>query len=101
MKSFIFGLIFSIVLVVNPFQVTAASTPSGIPLEELEAFVDQFASEHIGQKTVGASVVVLKDGDIVLSKGYGQGDVANNVRSMLRHRCLNGARSPSCSYMLQ
>ncbi|MBM7837866.1 CubicO group peptidase (beta-lactamase class C family) [Alkalihalobacillus xiaoxiensis] len=79
MKSFIFGLIFSIVLVVNPFQVTAASTPSGIPLEELETFVDQFASEHIGQKTVGASVVVLKDGDIVLSKGYGQGDVANNV----------------------
>lgn len=79
MKSFIFFIVFICVLLVNPFLAMAASTPSGIPLEEVEDVVDQFASEHIGQSTVGASIVIVKDGEIVLAKGYGQGDVENNV----------------------
>lgn len=55
------------------------ATPSGIPLAGLEAFVDDYVKEYIGQQTVGASIVVVKDGQVVLSKGYGYADVEQQI----------------------
>ncbi|QUL57667.1 beta-lactamase family protein [Paenibacillus tritici] len=55
------------------------ATPSGIPLTGLEAFVDDYVKEYIGKQTVGASVVMVKDGQVILSKGYGYADVENQV----------------------
>lgn len=55
------------------------ATPSGIPLTGLEAFVDDYVKEYIGKQTVGASVVMVKDGQIVLSKGYGYADVEKQI----------------------
>ncbi|MEK3904327.1 MULTISPECIES: serine hydrolase domain-containing protein [unclassified Paenibacillus] len=55
------------------------ATPSGIPLNGLEAFVDEYVEEYIGTQTVGASVVMVKDGQIVLSKGYGYADVEQQI----------------------
>jgi len=48
-----------------------AATPSGVPLSQLERFVDDYTAEYIGVKTAGASIAVLKDGEIVFSKAYG------------------------------
>lgn len=55
------------------------ATPSGIPLAGLEAFVDDYVKEYIGQQTVGASIVMVKDGRVVLSKGYGLADVERQI----------------------
>ncbi|WP_342549506.1 serine hydrolase domain-containing protein [Paenibacillus sp. FSL P2-0089] len=55
------------------------ATPSGIPLTGLEAFVDDYVKEYIGKQTVGASVVMVKDGQVVLSKGYGYADVEQQI----------------------
>lgn len=55
------------------------ATPSGIPLTGLEAFVDDYVKEYIGTQTVGASVVMVKDGQVVLSKGYGYADVEQQI----------------------
>lgn len=55
-------------------------TPSGIPLNELEDFVDGFMSQHVGVSTPGAAVVIVKDGQIILSKGYGYGDLENEQK---------------------
>lgn len=55
------------------------ATPSGIPLTGLEDFVDHYVEEYIGKQTVGASVVMVKDGQVVLSKGYGYADVEQQV----------------------
>ncbi|WP_138754524.1 serine hydrolase domain-containing protein [Paenibacillus sinopodophylli] len=55
------------------------ATPSGIPMASLEAFVDDYVKDYIGQQTVGASVVMVKDGQIVLSKGYGYADVEQQI----------------------
>ncbi|MGO4547736.1 serine hydrolase domain-containing protein [Paenibacillus sp. 2TAB23] len=55
------------------------TTPSGIPLSGLEAFVDQYVDAYIGKSTVGAAIVVVKDHEVVLSKGYGYADVQNQV----------------------
>ncbi|MGN7763810.1 serine hydrolase domain-containing protein [Paenibacillus sp. 22594] len=56
-----------------------AATPSGIPLAGLEDFVDNYVKEYIGQQSVGASVVMMKDGQVVLSKGYGYADVEQKI----------------------
>ncbi len=55
------------------------ATPSGIPLDGLEAFVDNYVKEYIGKQSVGASVVMVKDGKVVLSKGYGYADVEQKI----------------------
>ena len=55
-------------------------TPSGIPLSEVEDYVDNYVSDYIGKTTAGASIVITKNNKIVLSKGYGFGDIANQVK---------------------
>lgn len=52
-------------------------TPSGIPFTDLEDFVDSFMSLHIGVSSPGAAVVLVKDGEVILSKGYGYADLEN------------------------
>ncbi|WP_407371871.1 serine hydrolase domain-containing protein [Carnobacterium sp.] len=56
------------------------STPSGIPFSKLETFIDDYMEEYIGKTTAGAGVIVLKNGETVLSKGYGNADIENKVK---------------------
>ena len=56
-----------------------AVTPSGIPIDRLAPFVDVFAAQHIGQRTVGATVAVLKDGELALINAYGHADLENEI----------------------
>ena len=56
------------------------TTPSGIPLSELEEFVDDYVAEFIGKSTAGASIIILKNGEIHLNKTYGYGDIENGVK---------------------
>lgn len=84
-----FTLVFSILLLLSG-SITAfaaeigsggagGATPSGIPLAGLEAFVDDYVKEYIGQQSVGASIVMVKNGQVVLSKGYGYADVEQQI----------------------
>ncbi|MEC2077558.1 serine hydrolase [Metabacillus fastidiosus] len=54
-------------------------TPSGIPISELEGFVDNYVKDYIGKTTSGAAIVVLKDNQIVLSKGYGDANIEKDI----------------------
>jgi len=56
-----------------------AVTPSGIPIDRLAPYIDVFAAEHIGQRTVGATVAVLKDGELAFVGAYGYADQENGV----------------------
>ncbi|WP_310833011.1 serine hydrolase domain-containing protein [Paenibacillus pedocola] len=84
-----FTLAFSILLLLS-FSITefatekvsggaGGTTPSGISLAGLEDFVNDYVKEYIGKHTVGASVVMVKDGRVVLSKGYGYADVEKQI----------------------
>ena len=53
------------------------TTPSGIPISDLEGIVDHYADDYIGKTTAGAAIVILKDNKVVLSKGYGYADIKN------------------------
>jgi len=59
---------------------TELTTPSGISLSDVEPFVDNYVNEYIGETTAGASIVILKDNKVILSKGYGYGDIENQVK---------------------
>lgn len=63
----------------NPFSAAENSTPSGIPMNELEEFIDNYAEEYIGDTVAGAAIIAIKDDQIVFSKGYGYADVENQI----------------------
>ncbi|PIC63742.1 hypothetical protein CSV79_10410 [Sporosarcina sp. P13] len=56
------------------------TTPSGISLSDVERFVDDYVDEYIGETTAGAGIVILKDNQVVLSKGYGYADIENQIK---------------------
>ena len=55
------------------------TTPSGIPLSEIESRIDAVVAKHILQSTPGAAIAVIKDGEIIFSKGYGYADIENQT----------------------
>ena len=54
-------------------------TPSGVLLDNLDKFIDEYVSDYVGQTSPGLAVVVVKDGEILISKGYGYSDVEKKV----------------------
>jgi len=57
----------------------AAETPSGIPFTDLESQIDTLVNEHLGTTTPGAAVVVVHEGEIIFSRGYGYADLARRI----------------------
>lgn len=56
-----------------------AATTSKIKISDIETKVDDFMDQHIGVSTPGAAVAVVKDGEIVLSKGYGYANLEHKT----------------------
>lgn len=73
---FLLGLFFSFFTV---HVVAEDATPSDIPLTELEAFVDTYVDEYVGKTVAGATIIAVKDGRIILSKGYGHADIEEQI----------------------
>ena len=53
--------------------------PSGISLEELEQFIDDYMAENVGSEIAGARVIVAKNGETLLNKVYGYADIENGI----------------------
>lgn len=81
MKKLLLVILLMVSPVLFPGKSFAAEgeTPSGIAIQDLEDFVDQYVAEYINETVAGASVVVIKDHEIVLSKGYGFADIENEL----------------------
>ena len=62
-----------------PFMAFASQTPSNIPLADMGGQIDDLISAHVGQSIPGAAVVVVKDGEIIFSKGYGYADIERQI----------------------
>ena len=50
-------------------------TPSGISSTNIESQVDEFMNKFVGKKVPGAQVSISKNGNIILSKGYGKANI--------------------------
>jgi len=75
-------------------QVNAGQTPSGISFSELESQIDALVLEHIGLTTPGLAIVVVHEGEIIFSRGYGYADIENRVpfdpaTTISRHGSVN------------
>ncbi|CAM4271365.1 hypothetical protein GCM10007362_40210 [Saccharibacillus endophyticus] len=55
------------------------ATPSGISIQDLEAYIDEFVEPYIGKTTAAASIAVVQDGRTVFSKAYGYADIPNQI----------------------
>ena len=55
------------------------TTPSGIPLDQMEKTVDGYMEEYVGKTANGAAVVYIQNGKMFFSKGYGFADVENKI----------------------
>lgn len=54
--------------------------PSELTAESAEQFLDGFFSQpELEGSYVGASVVIVKDGEVLVNKGYGYSDAANGI----------------------
>ena len=72
MKKFTQLAIIAILIIgMAPFAAASEITPSGIFISGLEQFIDEYAAEFIGSKTAGASIAIIKDGQIIFNKAYG------------------------------
>ena len=60
-------------------QTSEETAPSGIKLAELSNEVDACMEKYIGVSSPGAVVVIVKNGEIILSRAYGMADTENNV----------------------
>jgi CubicO group peptidase (beta-lactamase class C family) len=59
-----------------PVQATPAGAPHALTRDDVEAYLDGFFPEALARSDIaGAVVVVVKDGHVLLEKGYGFSDV--------------------------
>ena len=75
------------------------SGPHPLTAADLETFFDGILPLQLERSDIaGASVLVMKDGNALLQKGYGYADVKTKKRSIRRPPSFGWLRSPSCSH---
>jgi len=55
------------------------TTPSGIPLSELEGRIDEMVADALHRTAPGVAIVVFNDGEIIFSRGYGYVDLQGTM----------------------
>ena len=61
------------------FAQDSAITPSGIPIPEIGNRIDELVANYMHESAPGLAVVVVKDGEIVFSRGYGYADIEKQI----------------------
>lgn len=82
LKKYILSFFIILMMLAPSTQIHATSedtTPSGIPIPELEEKVDTYMESYIGKATEGAAVVIISNGQVILSKGYGFADKEHQI----------------------
>lgn len=53
----------------------SSQVPSGLAKDQVEEKVDDIMDNYIGEDIPGAAIAVVKDGEVLLQKGYGMSDI--------------------------
>jgi len=61
------------------FAADVEETPSGIVLSGIESYINEYMAQYIGETSPGAAVVLVKDGEMIFSKGYGYANLEKNI----------------------
>jgi len=82
MKRFFASLLLVVILtsfVMPVFGAEQATTPSGLTFTQMEQEIARLMDEHIGITVPGAAVVIVHEGEILLSRGFGFSDIENQT----------------------
>ncbi|MCL2386414.1 MAG: beta-lactamase family protein [Defluviitaleaceae bacterium] len=60
-------------------DISEATTPTGIPLSQVESMVDELVASYMHEFTLGFAIAIVKDGEIVFSRGYGYTDMGGST----------------------
>jgi len=63
----------------QPVLATLRQTPTGFTFEQMQQQIEAIMDEHVGTATPGAAVVVVYEGEIVFSRGYGYANRENQI----------------------
>src|SRR5690625_2238934 len=82
MKKILFLTTICFFLFPNFILAETPKVPSGIAIDKVEGKVDQIMKDYIGEDRdiPGAAIAIVKDGNIILEKGYGMSDVENEIK---------------------
>jgi len=56
------------------------TTPSGIPLAEIERRIETLVEDYMHESTPGAAIVIVQNGEIIFSQGYGTAEFGRQVQ---------------------
>jgi len=78
------ALLMAMFFIMSPFNIYASAviteqTPSGIPFSELENQIDTLVYKYLGTTTQGVAIVVVSEGEIIFSRGYGYANVEREI----------------------
>lgn len=71
----VFEFMFTNIVFAQNINKVEGNTPSGVKISDIEKKTDNIAKKYIGKDVPGAAVTIVKNGEIVFSKGYGYADI--------------------------
>ena len=88
MRKILFIGLFTALLLCFPIIALAQASdsistgPPGASQSEIELFVDEYVEKYIGNTTAGASIALIKNGEMILNKSYGHANIEDGVLLM-------------------
>ena len=62
-----------------PAHAAETTTPSDIPLSEMESRIDELVATYMHEYTPGTAIVVVSNGEIIFSRGYGYAELRGHT----------------------
>ena len=83
MKKFLaLFLLLALLLTSTPMALShpdAIVTPSGLTMSQMEREIERIMAEYVGTTTPGSALVIVLDGEIIFSRGFGYADTQNQI----------------------
>lgn len=77
--SFIIIFLFIFLNVITVSADTKDAETENRSISDIENKIDEFMNQQIGKSSPGAAVTVVKDSEVIISKGYGYADLENKT----------------------
>jgi CubicO group peptidase (beta-lactamase class C family) len=58
---------------------TQLTAPTGIPISEIESRIDEIVANYMYEFVPSIAISIVKDGEIIFSRGYGYADIAQQI----------------------
>src|SRR5699024_631360 len=81
-RLFFLSIIGLFIFPMSTFAIKTSEVPSGMQINKVEESIDKIMETYVGEnkEIPGAAIVIVKDGNVILEKGYGMSDVENEIK---------------------